>query len=94
MIVSTLTSRQKSLLVYLCKQDRAVTVESLAHHSGVSARTIRNDLRAIEAYGHNHTFSLVRKGGEGISLVFSDTDSFSVCHVPDGRYPADVNLLL
>lgn len=64
-----LTRRQSLCLRYLCRQDSYSTVAELARHLDVSERTIRSDLKAIDAYVREHGGRLLRVPGTGILLA-------------------------
>lgn len=67
-----LTGRQRACLRHLCQQGSFVTTAQLARHLGVSERTVRSDLGAVEAFAREKGAELVRVPGSGIRLICDD----------------------
>lgn len=63
-----LTGRQRACLRHLCQQGSFVTTAELARRLGVSERTVRTDLGAIEAFAREKGVELVRVPGSGVRL--------------------------
>lgn len=68
-----LTGRQRACLRHLCQQGSFVTTAQLARLLGVSERTVRTDLGAVEAFAREKGAELVRVPGSGVRLTCDDS---------------------
>lgn len=64
-----LTERQKTIVQQLLSQYQPMTVDTLAKHYSVSARTIRSDLEQISSFLHQEDLLLLREPGKGVSIA-------------------------
>ncbi|RUT33574.1 transcription antiterminator [Paenibacillus zeisoli] len=77
-----MNNRQKEILrMLLTEENRLWLVQDLADQVGCSEKTIRSDLKVIEAYvDKNSGASLVRKPGLGIYLEIDEADQAELFH--------------
>ncbi|NTU31316.1 BglG family transcription antiterminator [Brevibacillus sp. HB1.1] len=66
------SSRQRSIIEILLKEQKGVTVGSIAEQVGVSGRTVHRELDALTSLFDEFELELVRKTGSGLEVVGTD----------------------